>query len=145
MVFEKCVFRWGNILSLIKALSLEVIGDERGQLISLESNKNVPFTIKRVYYIFGTQSGVARGSHAHKTLQQILVCTSGCCEIAVSDGKKQERITLYRPDIGLYIGPMIWHDMLDFSQECVLMVLASDFYDECDYIRDYTIFVEEKR
>lgn len=130
-------------MSLIQTLSLGVIGDDRGQLISLEANRNIPFEIKRVYYIFGTQPGVSRGSHAHKKLQQILVCTSGSCEIVVSDGNTQEKLTLDRPDIGLYIGPMIWHDMLNFSSECVLMVLASDFYDESDYIRDYSSFLGE--
>ena len=130
-------------MSLIKKISLNVIGDERGQLISLEANRNIPFAIKRVYYIFDTQPAVCRGSHAHKTLQQILVCTSGSCEIVVSNGKTQETMMLDRPDIGLYIGPMIWRDMRDFSPECVLMVLASDYYDESDYIRDYISFIQE--
>ncbi len=125
--------------SLIQWKSL---GDERGDLISLEAHKNVPFAIQRVYYIFNTQAGVRRGFHAHKKLEQVLVCVSGSCKILLNDGKKQETVELITPGVGLFIGAMVWHEMYDFSDDCVLMVLASDYYEEEDYVRKYDHFLE---
>jgi dTDP-4-dehydrorhamnose 3,5-epimerase-like enzyme len=127
---------------VIKLVNLEIKGDYRGSLISLESQKNIPFEIKRVYYIFGTLAGVSRGFHAHKELHQIAVCVSGSCRFILDDGMKREEALLSSPDKSIFVGPMIWHEMHDFSQDCVLMVLASDYYDEDDYIRDYTSFKE---
>ena len=121
---------------------LTMLGDERGQLAVLEQGINVPFDIKRVYHIFGTQPGVRRGFHAHIELQQLAVCTSGQCTILLDDGNEQRHIKLTRPDQGLLIDPMVWHEMYDFSDGCVLMVLANDLYDESDYIRDYDTFMK---
>lgn len=121
---------------------LSMLGDERGQLAVLEHGINVPFDIKRVYSIFGTQPGVRRGYHAHIELQQLTVCTSGQCTILLDDGNEQRHIKLTRPDQGLLIDPMVWHEMYDFSDDCVLMVLASDLYKESDYIRDYDDFMK---
>lgn len=117
------------------------MGDDRGSLISLEEKKNIPFFIRRVYYIFSTKPGIARGKHAHPNLQQVAVCVSGSCKFLLDDGKHKETISLDRPDIGLYIGKNIWREMIDFTSDCVLMVLASDFYNEDEYIRDYQQFL----
>jgi len=130
-------------MSLIKLIQLKSHGDDRGQLISLEGNRNIPFNIKRVYYIYETLTDVRRGFHAHKSLEQILICIYGSCSILLDDGDKKETIRLNTPNVGLYIGAMLWREMFDFSKECVLMVLASEHYKEEDYIRNYTRFLEE--
>ena len=132
-------------MSLIKLIQLNTHGDERGQLISLEANKNIPFAIQRVYYIYNTLPGVRRGFHAHKTLEQVLVCTHGHCSILLDDGSNKEITTLDRPDKGLYIGAMLWREMYDFSPGCVLTVFASEYYKESDYIRSYDRFLDEAR
>jgi len=124
-------------------LNLDVKGDKRGKLISLESNKNIPFEIKRVYYIFDTLPNESRGMHAHKNLEQIIVAMDGACEFILDDGNKKEKILLNRPDVGLYIGKNIWREMCNFSYGCKLMVLASTFYDEKEYIRNYNEFLKE--
>ncbi|APC91101.1 MULTISPECIES: sugar 3,4-ketoisomerase [Francisella] len=130
---------------MFKLLSFEVISDQRGNLISLEQNKNIPFGIKRVYYIYGTKENVRRGYHAHRNLQQVLICVSGSCKVLIDDGKSKENIVLDSPDKGLQISGLVWREMYDFSPDCVLMVLASDFYDESDYIRNYSDFMKEVR
>lgn len=123
-------------------IPLKVFGDERGKLVSLESNKNIPFEIKRVYYIFDTIPEFVRGKHAHKTLEQIVIAIDGACQFVLDDGKNQAKIWLNRPDIGLYIGQNMWREMRHFSYGCKLMVLASEYYDEKEYIRDYAEFVK---
>jgi dTDP-4-dehydrorhamnose 3,5-epimerase-like enzyme len=125
-----------------RLIELKVMGDERGKLVALESGINVPFEINRVYYIFDTKNGIHRGLHTHIKLQQYLVCVSGECKILLDDGRKKEIFHLDTPSIGVYVGPMIWREMYDFSPDCVLLVLASDFYDEQDYIRNYEDFLE---
>ncbi len=121
-------------------INFPIKGDSRGSLIALESNKDIPFEIKRVYYIFDTKEGVVRGHHAHKTLQQVLICVSGSCTIMLDDGKDRTEVVLDKPNIGLYVGPNMWHEMKDFSLGAVLLVLASDWYSEADYIRNYSEF-----
>ena len=125
----------------IKIYNFEKHGDDRGTLIALEQMKNVPFEFKRVYYMYGTGKGVRRGFHAHKCLKQILVCVKGSCKILLDDGKEKEVVLLDNPDKGLYIESDIWREMFDFSEDAVLMVLASELYDETDYIRDYDEFL----
>lgn len=120
-------------------------GDDRGSLIALETGKIIPFEIKRVYYIFDTKSGVRRGKHAHHKLEQVLICIRGECKILLDDGRGEWIVVLKSPDHGLYIKDLIWHEMYDFSDDCVLMVLASDFYHEEDYIRDYVTFLHKVR
>lgn len=116
-------------------------GDDRGQLVALEENKDIPFTIKRVYYMYDTVEGVTRGKHAHKSLEQILICVHGSCKIRLDDGKEKEVVVLDKPNIGLYVSNVMWREMFDFSPDAVLMVLASELYDEADYIRDYDDFL----
>ena len=127
------VFNWIDFPSL---------GDARGSLIALEGNKIIPFDINRVYYIFGTESGVARGFHAHKQLQQVAVCVTGKCRMVLDNGTVREEVWLDSPTKGLLISDMIWREMHDFSDDCVLLVLASEHYDEADYIRDYQEFLK---
>ncbi|EKM6457953.1 FdtA/QdtA family cupin domain-containing protein [Cronobacter dublinensis] len=124
----------------IQIIPLQKHGDARGSLIALEEQKNVPFSIKRVYYMFDTQQGVRRGFHAHKQLMQLAVAVRGSCKFLLDDGVSQEVISLDDPSQGLLIEKMVWHEMFDYSDDCVLMVLADDLYDESDYIRDYSLF-----
>lgn len=125
-----------------RVINLISRGDNRGSLIALEKEHNVPFDIKRVYYIYDTKRGVPRGFHAHEDLEQLLICVSGSCKIKVDDGNEQEIYELNTPEQALYIGKMIWREMFDFSQGCVLMVIASQYYDPKEYIRDYNKFIE---
>jgi len=129
-------------VSLIKTINLKPLGDERGSLIALESNKSVPFDIKRVYYIFGTKKSVSRGFHAHLNLKQVAVCVTGSCRFILDNGKQKEEIILDSATKGLLIEDLTWREMYDFSPDCVLMVLASKHYDESDYIRDYQEFLK---
>lgn len=117
-------------------------GDERGQLIALEENQDIPFEIKRVYYMYDTKEGVRRGYHAHKSLEQILICIHGTCKILLDNGVEKEEVLLDKPYEGLYVSNNMWREMFDFSPDAVLMVLASDYYKEEDYIRDYNEFLE---
>lgn len=124
-----------------KIINFEEHGDNRGTLISLEEYKNIPFDIKRVYYMFDTKENVRRGYHAHKALEQVLVCVRGECKILIDDGNEKEYICLNKPNIGLHLKPGIWREMYDFSEDAVLMVVASELYIEEDYIRDYATFL----
>lgn len=130
-------------MSKIQLITFHKVGDERGSLISLEQNKNIPFDIKRIYYIFDTQSGLARGFHAHYDLEQVAICMKGHVTFVIDDGTSKEQITLSSPDVGLHIKGLKWREMYDFSEDCVLMVVASEMYDEADYIRDYETFLKE--
>lgn len=127
-------------MSLIKLIDFPSLGDERGSLVALEAKKNVPFDIMRVYYIFGTQVGISRGFHAHKKLKQVAVCITGKCRMLLDDGKQREEHWLDSASQGIVIEDMVWREMHDFSEDCVLLVLASEYFDESDYIRDYQEF-----
>ena len=115
--------------------------DERGKLVAVETGKEIPFPIRRVYYIYDTKTDVARGFHAHKKLEQILICMHGSCKIRLDNGKEQTVVALSDPAEGLYIGHAMWREMFDFSPDAVLVVLASELYDESDYIRNYDEFL----
>ncbi|QRO13657.1 WxcM-like domain-containing protein [Moraxella osloensis] len=129
-------------MNLIKFIDFPALGDERGSLVALEAEKTVPFPIKRVYYIFGTNAGVSRGFHAHKRLQQVALCITGKCRMILDDGRQRNEVWLDSPNKGLIIGDLVWREMHDFSKDCMLLVLASEHYDEADYIRDYDKFKE---
>ncbi|MBR1817083.1 MAG: WxcM-like domain-containing protein [Lachnospiraceae bacterium] len=124
----------------IKKYEFQIHGDDRGQLVALEEMKDIPFEIKRVYYMYDTIEGVRRGFHAHKCLEQILICIHGSCKVLMDDGDEKAEVLLDKPYEGLYISNAIWREMFDFSPDAVLMVLASEYYDEADYIRDYKAF-----
>lgn len=117
-------------------------GDDRGQLVALEEFKDIPFKVRRIYYIYDTKDKVRRGFHAHKNLEQILLCVHGSCKIHLDNGYETEEITLDNPTEGLYIANNMWREMYDFSPDAVLLVLASGLYDESDYIRNYNDFLE---
>lgn len=122
---------------------LHVIGDDRGSLIALENGSNLPFDLKRAYYIFDTKPEVSRGYHAHKNLQQVAVCVAGQCRMLLDDGKTRESFILDSPTKGLLINNLTWREMHDFSEDCILVVFASEHYNESDYIRDYDQFIKE--
>ena len=126
-------------MSLVKLIDLPSFGDERGGLVALESNQSIPFDIKRLYYIFNT-SDKPRGFHAHIDLKQIAICVKGSCRFILDDGNAKEEVVLNTPTQGLYIENLTWREMHDFSEDCVLLVLASQYFNEADYIRDYKQF-----
>ncbi|MDY4387932.1 FdtA/QdtA family cupin domain-containing protein [Pectobacterium aroidearum] len=125
----------------IRLIQLQTHGDERGALVALEQDKNIPFEIKRVYYLFKTKEGVRRGFHAHKALKQVAIAVRGSCRFLLDDGTEKVDILLDNPAQGLLIDSCIWREMYDFSDDCVLMVLADQPYDESDYIRNYDEFL----
>lgn len=129
----------------IKMITFIPHGDQRGQLVALEQMKDIPFEVKRVYYMYDTVNDAVRGRHAHKALEQILICVHGSCKVRLDDGKSKEIVVLDKPYEGLYIKNDIWREMYDFSEDAVLMVLASELYDEADYIRDYHDFLEFRK
>lgn len=128
-------------MSLIEWVELPDFGDERGSLVVVESNKNIPFDIKRIYYIYDVKSDIPRGFHAHRELSQIAFCLKGRCKMLMDNGVVKEEVWLDQPNKGLLIPSMVWHEMHDFSEDCILLVLASDFFDENDYIRNYENFI----
>ena len=111
-------------------------GDDRGMLVALEEYKDIPFEIKRVYYMYDTKKDVHRGFHAHKSLEQILICIHGSCKVLLDNGTEKKIVSLEKPYEGLYIANNMWREMYDFSEDAVLMVLASEYY-----IRDYNEFL----
>lgn len=129
---------------MFKIINFQQHGDSRGQLVAIEESIDVPFEIKRVYFMYDTTPNVRRGYHAHKDLKQILFCVHGSCKVHLDDGYETEEILLDKPYEGLYIENDIWREMYDFSPDAVLMVLASSHYNEADYIRDYDQFLEYK-
>ncbi|MBP4050846.1 WxcM-like domain-containing protein [Chromobacterium violaceum] len=126
----------------IKLFQLQKHGDERGALVSLEDQKNVPFEIKRIYYLFETKKDVHRGFHAHKNLKQFVIAVRGSCRFVLDNGKERVELLLDNPSQGLLIESMVWREMHDFTEDCVLLVLADSHYDEADYIRKYDEFTE---
>ena len=126
-----------------KLIDMDIHGDNRGKLIAIEGSKNIPFDIKRVYYIYDTIPEESRGFHAHKTLEQLIVAIDGACQFVLDDGKKREKVWLNSPNKALYIGKNMWREMKHFSYGCKLMVLASEYYDEKEYIRSYDEFLKE--
>lgn len=124
-----------------KILELPKITDPRGNLTFVESGNHIPFDIKRVYYLYDVPGGSDRGAHAHKNLHQFVIAMSGSFDIVLDDGDRQRRFHLNRSYYGLYICPMMWRTLDNFSSGGVCMVLASEYYDEADYIRDHDEFI----
>lgn len=123
-----------------RILEFPRIDDTRGRLTVVEGERHVPFSIRRVFYIYDVPAGARRGGHAHKTLEQVLVCLTGRLVVTLDDGQQTGAVTLDRPWIGLYVPPLIWMSQAEFWPGTVYMVLASDVYDETDYYRDYEVF-----
>lgn len=124
-----------------KIIHLPKVSDPRGNLSFIEGGEHIPFDIKRVYYLYDVPGGSDRGAHAHKTLHQFIVAMSGSFDVVLDDGKEKKRFHLNRSYYGLYVCPMMWRDLDNFSSGAVSMVLASENYDEADYIRDYSEFI----
>lgn len=119
-------------------------GDERGHLVVVEGMQDVPFEIKRIFYIYGSDPDVVRGQHANRKTQFVLINVSGKSKVKVLDGKGNEAVfSLNRPHTGIYLPSMVWKDMYDFSEDSVLLCLASEHYDAAEYIRDYDEYVKE--
>lgn len=123
-----------------KIINFRILGTKEAPLIAIESKKDIPFEIKRVYYLFGTKRNVSRGHHAHKRLEQVMICVHGKCRVILDDGERNEEVVLDSPSKGLYVGPVTWRVIEGITDDYVLLVLASDYYDESDYIRDYNEF-----
>jgi dTDP-4-dehydrorhamnose 3,5-epimerase-like enzyme len=121
-------------------IQLPKVTDRRGNLSFIEENRHVPFAIRRVFYVYDIPSGQTRGAHAHKALHQFVVCLSGSLEVELADGRVERTVRLNRPWIGLHIPPMIWANEANFDPGTVYVVLASELYDEADYIRDFKSF-----
>jgi dTDP-4-dehydrorhamnose 3,5-epimerase-like enzyme len=135
------------IVKNASVIKLQTIVDGIDGTISVAENFNhIPFEIKRAYYIYhlGNPKAV-RGKHAHKKLEQVLFCINGTCEIGLDDGENQQAVMLDKPNIGIYLGNELWHTMKKFSHNCILLVLASDVYNESDYMRNYDEFLEYKK
>ncbi len=127
---------------ICQLIDFEVKGNHDGNLVALEVGQQIPFEVKRVYYIWGTRSNIVRGKHAHHKLEQIVICLAGSCDFILDDGKKRETVHLDKANQGIYIKNVIWREFTNFSKDCVIMVLASEHYDEADYIRDYEQFLK---
>lgn len=126
-------------------IDLPRINDPRGNLTFVEAGKHIPFDIQRVYYLYDVPGGAERGGHAHKNLHQLIIAMSGSFDIHLDDGRAKKTIHMNRSYYGLYVCPMIWREIDNFSSGAVCMVLASNFYDEDDYYRDYDLFVGDVR
>ena len=124
-------------IDLCKIIELPKIVDPRGNLTFVESGNQIPFDIQRVYYLYDVPGGSERGGHAHKGLHQLIIAMSGSFDVVLDDGKKKKRVHLSRSYYGLYVCPMIWRELDNFSSGSVCMVLASNKYDEADYYREY--------
>jgi dTDP-4-dehydrorhamnose 3,5-epimerase-like enzyme len=133
------------MMSLCECLILNfpIIPDSRGNLTFVEGGRHIPFEIRRVYYLYDVPGGAVRAGHAHKSLHQILIAMSGSFDVTLDDGQEKKKYHLNRSYYGLYIPPMIWRDIDNFSSGSVCMALASEFYDEEDYFRDYSNFITE--
>lgn len=134
-----------NNIDLCKIIDLPKIQDPRGNLTFVEGGNQVPFDIRRVYYLYDVPGGSERGGHAHKDLHQLIIAMSGSFDVVLDDGNNKKRIHLCRSYYGLYVCPMIWRELDNFSSGSVCMVLASNKYDEADYYRDYKEFREARR
>ena len=125
-----------------KVIDFEIHSDNRGNLTSLSENQEIPFKIKRIYYTWDMPNDAIRGGHAHKNLDEVMVCLHGSCDFVLDDGKEKITVTLDKPNKGLYIKANLWRDFRNFSKDCVVILIASELYDTEDYIRDYEEFLK---
>lgn len=131
-------------MNKVQMLEFPQYGDEKGHLVVVEGKMDIPFDIKRVFYIYGSNAEVVRGQHANKKTEFVLINVAGTSKVRVKDGEGNEAIfCLNRPHTGIYLPTMVWKDMYDFSEDSVLLVLASEHYDNTEYIREYDKFVKE--
>ncbi|WP_313016169.1 FdtA/QdtA family cupin domain-containing protein [Acetoanaerobium noterae] len=126
-----------------KVIDFQELGDPRGHLVVAESNKEVPFLIQRIFYIYGTKEGVVRGQHANRESEFMLINLQGSVKIVIDDGRQKDTVILNKAHQGVYLDKMVWKDMCEFSSDSILLVLSSMPYDASEYIRDYDEFVRE--
>ena len=132
-----------NVIQSVQMLNFQQKGDDRGHLVIVEGSEDIPFAIKRIFYIYGSDHDVVRGQHANKNTEFVLINVAGTSKVRVRDGRGNEAIySLNRPHTGIYLPRMVWKDMYDFSEDSVLLCLASTHYDGKEYIRDYEEYVE---
>ncbi len=126
-------------------IDISKIHNKAGNITVVENEINIPFSVKRIYYLYDIPSGEGRGGHAHYELEQYIIAASGSFDVILDDGKNKKRVTLNRPDHALHIVPGLWRELENFSSGSISLVLASQIYDEKDYIRDYKEFLEFKK
>jgi hypothetical protein len=131
-------------IELCKIIDLPKIPEPRGNLTFVESSNHIPFDIQRIYYLYDVPGGAERGGHAHKELHQLIIAMSGSFDVVLDDGKEKKRFHLNRSYYGLYVCPMMWRELDNFSSGSVCLVLASNKYDEADYFRDYSEFMRAR-
>lgn len=132
-------------LSDCRMIELPKVTDTRGNLTFVEGRRHIPFAIERVYYLYDVPGGSVRGGHAHRGLHQLIVAMSGSFDVLLDDGREKKRFHLARSYYGLYVCPMVWRELTNFSSGSVCMVLASNLFDEFDYYRDYDLFLKDVR
>lgn len=132
-----------DISKICKTIFFNEMGDERGNLVVIEGNQDIPFPIKRVFYMYGSDPDIIRGQHANRHSSFVLVNVSGTSKVRITDGSEELIVTLDKPRMGIYIPPMYWKDMYDFSSDSVLLVLSDEHYDGNEYIRDYSEYLKE--
>jgi len=124
-------------------LKFNQLGDDRGHLVVAESMKEIPFDIRRIFYIYGTEEGVTRGQHANRNSRFVLINLRGSCKVLIDDGESKDIVTLDKPHIGVFLDRMVWKDMYDFSEDSLLLVLSDEHYDGNEYVRNYDEFIRE--
>ena len=132
-----------NLADVCKTIFFSEMGDERGNLVVIEGHQDIPFEIKRVFYMYGSDPNIVRGQHANRRSSFVLINVSGTSKVRITDGTDELIVVLDKPRMGVYIPPMYWKDMYDFSPDSVLLVLSDEHYDGSEYIRDYTEFLKE--
>ena len=132
-----------NLADVCKTIFFSEMGDERGNLVVFEGHQDIPFEIKRVFYMYGSDPNIVRGQHANRRSSFVLINVSGTSKVRITDGTDEIIVVLDKPRMGVYIPPMYWKDMYDFSPDSVLLVLSDEHYDGSEYIRDYTEFLKE--
>ena len=134
-----------NIEERYKILEFKEFGDERGNLVVAEGGKDIPFEIRRVFYMYGSEPDIIRGRHANRNSEFVLINVAGTSKVRLDDGFETRVVSLDKPRMGLYIAPMVWKDMYDFSADSVLLCLSNAHYDDKEYIRNYDEFTKEVR
>ena len=132
-----------NLKEKCKVLNFKNLGDERGKLVVIEGSQDIPFEIKRTFYIYDSDNSVIRGQHANRESEFVLINVAGSSKVRITDGKEEFVVELNKPMMGVYIPKMVWKDMYGFSKDSVLLVLASTHYDGSEYIRDYNEYLNE--
>ena len=132
-----------NLKDICKIIYFNEMGDERGNLVVIEGNQDIPFSINRVFYMYGSDPDIIRGQHANRKSSFVLINVSGTSKVRITDGSEELLVELNKPRMGVYIPPMYWKDMYDFSTDSVLLVLSDEHYDGNEYIRDYNEYLKE--